>query len=186
MPRRSLAALQDRAERDDHDEPGQDRHDALPHRAARRVHEVDGLGLLGLDLAGTGVGRARGREAGVGRAPGAGRDAVDRNGARVGGCIVGGRAAGQHVLLEVVGELAQQLARHVGHHAAAELRDLAGDVEVGVDVDRGAVAVGDERRDDGGRRVALAAGVAALRPAAPPCGWPRRPLRSWPRPCTAR
>src|SRR6476646_10472107 len=68
-PAALLAALEDGAERDDDDEPRHDRHDALPHRAARRVHEVDRLGLLGHDLAGTGVARAGGRETGVGRLP---------------------------------------------------------------------------------------------------------------------
>ena len=45
---------------------------------------------------------------------------------------VGGTAvARQHLGLEAVDELAEQLGRHVGHHAPAELGDLAGDGEVG-------------------------------------------------------
>ena len=113
----------------------------------------------------TGVGLPRRREAGVDRAARPGRGS--RHGARVGRRLVGrrtrsGRAA-QHVLLEVVGELAEQLARHVGHHTPAELRHLAGDVEVGVDVDGGrGIAVGHQGGDDGRGGVALSTRVAAL------------------------
>ena len=97
------------------------------------------------------------------------------------------RALGKHVALEVLDELAEELRRHVGDHAPTELRDLAGDREVGVDVDPGAVAVG---------RSASAVIVADALP------WPRvsRPsaritarraasstsVETRPRPCTAR
>src|SRR6059058_449293 len=46
----ALAPLEDRADGEDHDEPGDDRRDALPHRPAGGIHEIDGLGFLRFDL----------------------------------------------------------------------------------------------------------------------------------------
>src|SRR5581483_10089799 len=72
------------------------------------------------------------------------------------------RGAAEDVRLQAFDELVEQLGAHVGEHAAPELGHLAGDGQVGDDVDTGAVAIGRERRGDGRARVALASGVAAL------------------------
>ena len=63
-----------------------------------------------------------------------------------------GRAT--QLAFEALDELAEQLRRHLLDHAAAELGQLAGDLQVGVDGDHRAVAVGAQLRGDQRRRVA--------------------------------
>ena len=65
-------------------------------------------------------------------------------------------------LKEVTDELVKDLLAHLAEHAAPELRDLSGDVEVGLDVDPGSRVALRERRSDGGRGGPLATGVSAL------------------------
>src|SRR3954464_13115314 len=68
----ALAALEDGTDGPHHDQARDDRHQPLPHRPPGRVHEVDRLGLLGLDLARARVGLPRRGEPGVDRASRAG------------------------------------------------------------------------------------------------------------------
>ena len=65
--------------------------------------------------------------------------------------------------VEVGGELVHQLLADVAHDSPAELGDLAGDVQVGLDDALGRTGVDRfELRGDQGAGVALAGGVAAL------------------------
>ena len=79
---------------------------------------------------------------------------------RVHGSRGGTHVIREHVAFEVLHELAHQLRRHVGEHPAPELRDLAGDRQVGVHVDARATTVFGHRHDDLRLGVALPARVA--------------------------
>ena len=68
----------------------------------------------------------------------------------------------QHRRLELRDELLDEPVADVGQDAAAELRDAAGDVEVGDDGGAGAVALGAEGGGDRGGDAALAAHLLAL------------------------
>ncbi len=146
------------------------------------ILRTPGLAAVVLGAAGVSVGAL-----GVSEAAGSAAAGVGAAGAAAGG--VGSRVgsvSGEHLGVEALHELAQELRRHVGHDPAAELCDLARHLEIGVDADRGGVAVGCQRCGDGRVRVALTARVAAL-------GADHDPVRRLVRlddarrpPCTAR
>ena len=110
------------------------RHEALGDRRAGHAEQVDGLDLGRVDPA-----RAARRPVAASRR-GRGRRGRPRSRAPARtappACEVSPPpAVAQHVALEVLDELAHQLRRHVDEHAPPELRDLAGDRQVGRDVD---------------------------------------------------
>ena len=97
----------------------------LRDRAAGDLEQVDRLGLAASRS------RPRSRPVAAGRRPcGAGARSPARRRSPASRRSPPPRVD-EHVALEVLDELAHQLRRHVGEHAPAELRDLAGDRQVG-------------------------------------------------------
>ena len=96
------------------------------------------------------------------------------------------RATAQHVGLEPLDELTQQLGRHVGEHAPTELRDLAGDREIGVHRPSvpAVVAVPSSRGSWRSRSPGRACRARTRRSRCDVA--PRRPRRAARCPCTAR
>ena len=150
---------QDDQQRDDR------RSSSLEDRAAADIHEVDRLGGRSVDLAdlrlgGLGSERCRSDAGGGPLASRRCRRPLDPAHRR---WRPSPTPSSSIIVFRLIGELIDQLGADVAENAAAELCDLAGDVQVGRDDDlraRGGEALGVGL--DVGRRVAAAAGVAAL------------------------
>ena len=156
----ALAALEDRADaRRTTTSPATIGHDPLPHRAAGRVHQVDGLGLLASRSCADPRRRRRSTRAGVGRARRC------RVGRAVGAASGLGASARRRVSTSRLRLSANWPSSLLDTSAitprpnCATLPVMLRSVSM---LHGGAVAVGDERGGDGGRRVALAARVATL------------------------
>ena len=175
-------------------ERGRHRDGALEDRAARRGAEVEHLGRAGARTAPARLRPPR-RSAAAARAasPRAEREPPDarllvrdrgrRRAAACGGArrrrppAAAAAPVDPHLLRQAVRELPHQLARHVLHHAAPELRRGAADLQLGDDLHARAVAGRLERVLIVADAVPCRARRAPAR-AAPRGGRPRRPPRS--------
>ena len=144
-PQRSLATATEpaRAPASSTTTTTEHRRETLEHRRTGGVEQIDRLGLGRCRSCARPVRRSRSRSR-------RGRSRLGR--ARRALIVDGGRAAAAFVLLEELlrgcRRTGHELGADVGHDAAAELGDLAGDGEIGADRDLGAVAHGVQLRRD--------------------------------------